>query len=191
MNRIARRLSPLLFVSLLLLGLGACSPAEEQQQQEAEPVSTELKDLPPAVAEPAPEARVMDDFETRGLEDNGLPLSMQLPEGVVVKFDQELNGWLLFNEDESFKLVAVSDQTAMEDIAQYWKSSPEQYTFRKMILETPKGILFEMENDGQVEYHVDYSVTGPEFLRIYSAKDRAFSQYQAEKMFHACRTIKG
>lgn len=191
MKRTFIRLSHLLFLSSLILSLAGCESAEQQEPDGAAPATTELRDLPPAVEDPAPGARVMDDFKTRGLVNEGLPIELALPEGVAVKYDRELNGWLMFNEDESFKLVAVSDQTASEDIAQYWRSNPEDYLFRKMLIDTPSGILFEVERNGQVEYHVDFSVTSPEFLRIYNAKDRPFSQYQAEKMFHACRTIKG
>lgn len=191
MKRIVRRLSHLFLLPALILGLASCESPEQQESQDTAQVSTELKDLPLAVEEPVGNARVMDDFETRELEGEGLPIEMSLPEGVIVKYDRELNGWLLFNEDESFKLVAVSDQTASEDIAQYWRTNPEGYLFRKMVIESPQGILFEVERNGRVEYHVDYSITSPEFLRIYSAKDRPFSQYQAEKMFHACRTING
>lgn len=188
-----QRLSHLFLIPGFLLGMSACDSSDSTQESDSAEttVSTELKDLPPAVQEPSPENRVMNDFEARELGYEGLPIEIELPKGVIVKFDKELNGWLLFNEDETFKLIAVSDQTASEDIAQYWRTNPEDYTFRQMKIQTPNGILFEMEKNGQVEYHVDYSVRTPEFLRIYSAKDRPFSQYQAEKMFHACRTIKG
>lgn len=173
--------------------MNSCESSDDNQSSaDSETiVSSELKDLPPAVQDPNREDRVMDDFESRELGAEGLPIEMDLPPGVVVKYDRELNGWLIFNEDETFKLIAISDQTALEDIAQYWRTNPEDYLFRKMLVETSSGILFEVERNGQVEYHVDYSINSPEFLRIYSAKDKPFSQYQAEKMFHACRTIKG
>lgn len=173
--------------------MNSCESSDDKQSSEDSEtiVSGELKDLPPAVQDPEREDRVMNDFEARELGAEGLPIEMDLPPGVVVKYDRELNAWLIFNEDESFKLIAISDQTAIEDIAQYWRTNPEDYRFRKMLIETSKGILFEVERNEQVEYHVDYSISSPEFLRIYSAKDRPFSQYQAEKMFHACRTING
>lgn len=188
-----QRLSYILLLPAFLIGMSSCGSADSSQESDdaATTVSGELKDLPAAVQDPTPENRIMDDFEARELGYEGLPIEIDLPKGVIVKFDKELNGWLIFNEDETFKLVAVSDQTASEDIAQYWRTNPEDYKFRQMKIQTPNGILFEMEKNGQVEYHVDYSVRTPEFLRIYSAKDRPFSQYQAEKMFHACRTIKG
>lgn len=193
MKRTFLRLIPLFLLPFVLIGMNSCESSDDNQSSvDSETiVSGELKDLPPAVQDPKREDRVMNDFESRALVAEGLPIEMDLPSGIVVKYDRDLNGWLIFNEDESFKLVAVSDQTASEDIAQYWRSNPEDYRFRTMKIQTPNGILFEVERNGKVEYHVDYSIMTPEFLRIYSAKDRPFSQYQAEKMFHACRTIKG
>lgn len=193
MKRPFQRLPYLFLFPIVLFGMSSCESSDSNQES-ADPktaVSAELKDLPVAVQDPAQENRVMDDFESRELGYEGLPIEIELPKGVIVKFDKELNAWLIFNEDESFKLIAISDQTALEDIAQYWRTNPEEYTFRQMKVQTPNGILFEMEKNGQIEYHVDYSISSPEFLRIYSAKDNPFSQYQAEKMFHACRTIKG
>lgn len=149
-----------------------------------------MKELPVAVEDPAQEQRVMDDFRPQELTQSGLPVEMQLPEGVVVKQSDEVNGWLILNQDESFKLVVVPDDTDIMDLAVFWKGSPEGYQFRKMILESQEGIMFEAERNEKIEYHLDFISRGAESLRFYNAKDKPFSQYEVERMFHACRTIR-
>lgn len=174
---------------LLLGGLLISSCESESTTAETNQEPEPLRELPVAVEDPVKEERVMDDFTAQELTQVGLPVEMQLPEGVIVKQSDEVNGWLILNEDESFKLVVVPDNTDIMDLAVFWKGNPEGYRFRKMLLQSDQGIMFEAERNDQVEYHMDFVSRGAESLRFYNAKDKPFSQYEVERMFHACRTI--
>lgn len=179
------------FCSVLILSGAVLFSCESESAEDSATKAEDqpLRELPVAVEDPAQEERVMDDFSPKELTRSGLPVEMQLPEGVVVKQSNEVDGWLILNEDESFKLVVVPDDTDIMDLAVFWKGNPDNYIFRKMILQTPQGIMFEAERNNLVEYHMDFVSRGAESLRFYNAKDKPFSQYEIERMFHACRTI--
>ncbi len=169
----------------MAVGLGSCADSGDQAVSDSADADT----LKVAVVDPPREQRVMSDFEKMDLMAEGLPLSIQLPDDVVVKDLEGNTGWILMNESGDFRLIVEGGRFDMEQVVQYWKNNPEGYEFRDMLIETPQAILFEVARNGLIEYQVDAVFQGAEFLRIYSAKDRPFSRYQAERMFHACRTI--
>lgn len=175
----------------LLLSACLCFGCESDPQQSTSDAEKQdsLRDLPVAVEDPVQSQRVMNDFAPQELTPAGLPVEMQLPEGVIIKQSDEVGGWLILNEAETFKLVVVPDNTDIMDLALFWKGNPEGYRFRKMLIETSQGIMFEAARNDQVEYHLDYVFRGSESLRFYNAKDKPFSQYEVERMFHACRTM--
>ncbi|MDP5171702.1 MAG: hypothetical protein NWR72_15755 [Bacteroidia bacterium] len=176
----------MLFLSATLLT--SCESAEEKTRNSAS--DNTLRDLPVAVASPPQAERRMNDFKDTEVKELGFPLSMALPEDVIIKRDDALGGWLLFNPSEEFKLVAEPSMLSLEEIIRYWQGNPEGYVFRNMIINSENGILFEVEHNDKIEYHIDFVFEGLEHLRLYNAKDRPFSEYQATRMFHTCRTAK-
>ncbi len=180
-------LSSILPFTLLMLLLG-CKTPQKQQDSDLASDNQVLVDLPLAVPNPSEKPQI--EFLARSMHQIGLPIMISLPEEVVIKRDESLQGWVLMDPKEEFRLIMQESRLSMEEIVNFWKGNPEDYRFRLLKINSPDGILIEVERNGKIEYHVDYILPGPEGLRLYNAKDKPFSEHQATMMFHACRTAK-
>lgn len=182
----------LLLLLVPTLWLSACHDESTDEQatetEQTQPV-VDVNSLPPAIEEPKPEDRTMQDYVLRSLEHVGLPFEMQLPESVDVEPYDAGEGWVLMNPQMDFKMYVVPTTQSAEELLAYWEGNPDEFQFGEVHIRMQQGALFSLGRRGFREYHIEYVTEAGGGWRIYSAKDRPFSRFQAERMMHACRTI--
>ena len=120
-----------------------------------------------------------------------IKFKINLPEGYDFAGISNEEGIRIVADKERFLLDIYPTDLTPESLKSYWQEGPEGYTFRKWILNGEEGILVEVERDGKAEYHVDYLFEweGKRY-RLASAKDVAFSHWEASQMFNVCRMLK-
>ena len=175
------------FFQIFVLGCG--NQQEGQSSVDSTPaISSENISAEPALKDPEPEDRKPIPLKEVIPDEIGLDFKMNLPEGYDIQVP-EADKKLIYAQEGAFQLVVEEAPLDMEGMKAFWMSSPEEYSFKKWVLDGQSGLIVELEKDGKLYYHVDYLYQGNIPYRISSPLGQTFSQWQATQMFHACRMI--
>lgn len=172
--------------ALLMLGQG-CDSGKTSQA----PVVESVNGVPLAVPEPEDASRQAPEFTQKSGDELGLPFSISLPADARIKKVGD-SQWRATSPDGSFDLFFDQSANDIQALKTLWESGHDGLKVRSYLLDTPYGFLVEAERDGKIEYHVEYLYFKVNRMwRFYTPSDKAFSRSQAEKMFHACRLLRG